>query len=322
VSACFIQKAIPQDWRSIIDIIDFRFFYFDRTSNVKTGHHACGLIRRTVATSLLGKGLDFNHPKFLNYMVDCYSNMSVVRFLIEYAILSEIQLNGLKGFVHVDNSMAVTNFIHDVPDIETKNVDLPVLYRPARSNYKAIDAAIVHIESPGEAKKRHRQTKERKRLEEEERNRLEDAGETGKTQRTRKGNNEGPEQEASSPKPRVYLFPLQITVAKHHDKSHEMFFNGYDEWKKQFDGFDVVTQFIWISNEPTRFEEYDESKPQSLLRFEYPQIANPNPARLGPPPDSLPGWPKHIVRNICLKDIGMHIWNKYQEVLKRRGESA
>ena len=314
MSACFIQKAIPYDWRCIIDIIDYRFFYFDRTSNVKTGHHACGLIRRAVATSLLGEGLDFTHPKFLNYMVDCYSNMSVVGFLIEYAILSEIQLNGLKGFVHVDNSMAVISFTSDVPDIEMKKVDLPVLYRPARSNCKAIDAAIVHIESLGEAKKRHRQTVERKRLE--------DAGETGKTQRTRKGNNEGPEQEASSPKPRVYLFLLQITVAKNHDKFHEMFFKGYDEWKKQFDGFDVVTQFICITNEPTRFEEYDESKPQSLLRFKYPQIANPNPARLGPPPTSLPGWPKHIVRNICLKDISMRIWNKYQEVLKRRGESA
>jgi len=59
--------------------------------------------------------------------------------------------------------------------------------RPARFNHKRIDAVIVHIESPGKAKKEQQN-------EPEERKRLENAGETGKTQRTRKGkaaNNEG-----------------------------------------------------------------------------------------------------------------------------------
>jgi len=83
----------------------------------------------------------------------------------------------------------------------------------------------------------------------------------------------------------------------------------HNKWKSQFDGFDMVTQFIWISTKPTRFEEYDESKPQSLQRFEYPKIADRIPHNWGLLPTvSLDG--PNTLRNVCLKDIGMHIWNR------------
>jgi hypothetical protein len=40
-------------------------------------------------------------------------------------------------------------------------------------------------------------------------------------------------------KPKMCLFPPQITVAKKHSDSRTKFFEAYNEWKKYFSGYDV-----------------------------------------------------------------------------------
>jgi hypothetical protein len=47
---------------------------------------------------------------------------------------------------------------------------------------------------------------------------------------------------------KAILFPLQITIAKSHKNSEELFFNKWEEWKTGLKGFDIEIRFLWISN--------------------------------------------------------------------------
>jgi hypothetical protein len=49
--------------------------------------------------------------------------------------------------------------------------------------------------------------------------------------------------------PMLFMYPLQITVAKKHKDSHKEFFNDWKRWATTFPGFRLFPTFIWITKE-------------------------------------------------------------------------
>ena len=85
-------------------------------------------------------------------------------------------------------------------------------------------------------------------------------------------------------KKQLFVFPLQVTVAKKHKDSHATFFK---EWKQRIHGleeFDVVPEFIWISEKGADDITHESSK-----------------------------WPAHLERNISLHTVNVQIGNLYNE---------
>ena len=48
-------------------------------------------------------------------------------------------------------------------------------------------------------------------------------------------------------KNRLFVIPLQITVAEKHSDSHKKIFSEWKEWTAGLEEFDVVPIFVWIS---------------------------------------------------------------------------
>jgi len=143
VTACICHRSVPSGWTRNFKLIDHRYFYhLDNGS----GQHTCGLVRDAVAEQLLEWNLNFADTDFLNSLAEYIDNQSVTGFLIEYAVLSSIQSNGLAIFADLKTSMEVKLF-NGVSDINMDIVDRPVLYRPRKYNFKAIDGLIVLIKS-------------------------------------------------------------------------------------------------------------------------------------------------------------------------------
>src|SRR3954447_17905623 len=55
-------------------------------------------------------------------------------------------------------------------------------------------------------------------------------------------------------KGKCFMFPLQITVAKSHSDSEEVFFSEWDMWTNKLDGFEVVPVFVWIIKEDSEID--------------------------------------------------------------------
>ena len=143
MTACICHRSVPSGWTRNFKLIDHRYFYhLDNGS----GQHTCGLVRDAVAEQLLEWNLNFADTDFLNSLAEYIDNQSVTGFLIEYAVLSSIQSNGLAIFADLKTSMEVKLF-NGVSDINMDIVDRPVLYRPRKYNFKAIDGLIVLIKS-------------------------------------------------------------------------------------------------------------------------------------------------------------------------------
>jgi len=100
-------------------------------------------------------------------------------------------------------------------------------------------------------------------------------------------------------KPKLFMFPLQITPSPAtHEDSHAKFFEEYFfKWKKDLSRFDVVPEFLWITPRERKVEEHEESR--SGLK-----------------------WPAHKERWIPLKDVSQEIWEEYTAALARTEEDA
>src|SRR5207244_1370432 len=90
----------------------------------------------------------------------------------------------------------------------------------------------------------------------------------------------------------AFVFPLQITMAKRHKDSAVMFFNEWEKWVKDLQGFDIKITFLWISpNDPSTMEN-DET-----VRTLRGRIVRINPS--------------YTSRNIHVKDVDKVIWDRY-----------
>ena len=111
----------------------------------------------------------------------------------------------------------------------------------------------------------------------------------------RKADSEGlrREQQPEEPeKPKLFLFPFQITVAPAtHANSREQFFEEYGWWIEDLSKFDVDIQFLWITPECRDSQEYP-AKPERK-------------------------WPKHLERYIPFKDVDKEIGERYENAQKR-----
>jgi len=89
-------------------------------------------------------------------------------------------------------------------------------------------------------------------------------------------------------KKQLFVFPLQVTVAKKHKDSHATFFKEWKQWIHGLEEFDVVPEFIWISEKGADDITHDESSK----------------------------WPAHLERNISLHTVNVRIGNLYNEAKK------
>jgi len=91
-------------------------------------------------------------------------------------------------------------------------------------------------------------------------------------------------------KQQLFIYLLQITVARKHKDSHKTFFGDWKKWVNGLGEFDVIPEYIWIS------QEGGDTK-------EHPQTDK---------------WPAHVERNIAISEVDKQIGREY-EIEKRRG---
>src|SRR5436305_13688873 len=133
--ACFHHEPTPDKRDAQLDLIDHRYFYELDNNN---GRYTCGLVRDAVADQLLVWNEDFADTDFPHFI----NNTSVAGFMIEHAVLSSIRSNGLAIDAGIGKAMEV-RLLRNLSDIKTRITDTPVLYRPKKSNFKAIDGMVV-----------------------------------------------------------------------------------------------------------------------------------------------------------------------------------
>ena len=92
-------------------------------------------------------------------------------------------------------------------------------------------------------------------------------------------------------KVRLFIFALQITVAKEHADSHEKFFEKWKDWIAALDDFDVVPNFVWISEHGGKTERHRK----------------------------CPQWPAHVEWNIQLSRVNDEIGRFYKSVKRNQG---
>ncbi|KIX05606.1 uncharacterized protein Z518_06478 [Rhinocladiella mackenziei CBS 650.93] len=94
-------------------------------------------------------------------------------------------------------------------------------------------------------------------------------------------------------KPKLFLFPLQITVRKNHSKSHQRFLDEYSQWaEQQLLTFDIELEFLWITPNKRDVKEHPVYSP----------------------------WPRHKERCIPFSEVSTDIWIKYQEEVEEAKE--
>ncbi|KIX01152.1 uncharacterized protein Z518_08877 [Rhinocladiella mackenziei CBS 650.93] len=102
-----------------------------------------------------------------------------------------------------------------------------------------------------------------------------------------------PKRTAKGEKPKLFLFPLQITVAQNHLKPHQRFLDEYRQWAdQQLLTFDIELEFLWIT---------------------------PNKRDVKQRPAYSP-WPRHKERCIPFSEVSTDIWIKYQEEVEEAKE--
>jgi len=89
-------------------------------------------------------------------------------------------------------------------------------------------------------------------------------------------------------KKQLFVFPLQVTVAKKHKDSHATFFKEWKQWIHGLEEFDVVPEFIWISEKGADDITHDESSK----------------------------WLAHLERNISLHAVNVQIGYLYDGAKK------
>lgn len=236
VMACFSRGMIPRGSPCFPKLIDHRYFYheYKRSEQDRAGdygNYACGLTRNAVAAELLASKVNFADTGFLRSLSNFINNPSVAGFMIEHAVLSSIGSNGLAIGEGIQTPMDIITFKTAIPDFKTNITDRPVLFRPAKFNFKGIDGVIVRIETRPKSK--------------------------GKGKGTRK-------RDAEEEKRKLFMYPFQITLTPDsHSDSHETFFNQYDKWIKGLEEFNIVPEFLWITPNPSSRKKHGEkSRPK------------------------------------------------------------
>ena len=263
MKACFSHQNVPTGWIEHPDLVDHRYFYW-RDNDI--GGYTCGLIRDAIAEQLLMWEVNFADTNFLASLPAFITNPSVTGFMIESAVLSSIRSHGLAIGADIQRPMRIILFRRSF-NIAMDITGEPVLYLPQKFNHESIDGIIVFIESNKPKKKKHPKKYARKAKKNAKEDDKEECEEDKKQKR------------------KLFMFPLQITLAlETHKDSHAKFFEEYNKWAAELSIFDVEVQFLWITQERCEIRQHR----------------------------SCSKWPGHIERYIPLKHVSDAIWRKYQ----------
>ncbi|KIW99565.1 uncharacterized protein Z518_11304 [Rhinocladiella mackenziei CBS 650.93] len=143
VTACFLNETVPSGSSGHLDLIDHRYFYHN---DEETGGYTCGLVREAVADQLLVESRNFLNTNFLGSLRNFVNSRSMIRFIIEYAVLAVIQRDGLFICERSKDGMRLKLFVNS-SSIDTDITNEWVLYRPLNYDNKAIDGIIVRIDT-------------------------------------------------------------------------------------------------------------------------------------------------------------------------------
>ena len=80
------------------------------------------------------------------------------------------------------------------------------------------------------------------------------------------------------------MYPLQITVAKKHKDSHKRFFDDWNRWIAGLEQFDVIPEFIWISEKGGILKKHDQTDK----------------------------WPEHLEQDISIGNVNRSIKERYE----------
>jgi hypothetical protein len=144
MTACLSRQIVPP---VTAPFVDHRYFYNYEDGK---GDYACGLARDAVAVELRANGWDFADTDFLKSLPNCINNPSVAGFMMEQAILSSIQSNGLAVGGLIKKPMTLVMFDGKFPKFKTGITNTPMLYCPRQFNFRGIDGIIVLISKPEE----------------------------------------------------------------------------------------------------------------------------------------------------------------------------
>jgi hypothetical protein len=252
MKACFSRHTVPAGSETNANLIDYRYFYeFEGR-----GSYTCGLARNAVAQTLQKLGEYFADTDFLISLRDNMGIRSVAGFMIKQAVLESIRSKGLTIASEIGTCMTVKP-IRNLSGPLDYGVDIrhmPVLYRPEGFNFKTIDGIIILVK-PEE-----------------------------KNVKGKKENAKGKKEENAEPKPKLLMFPLQITLSSHRKNSHARFFKEYGKWTRGLEYFDVVPEFLWIT--PVQHPPKHHKKCSK--------------------------WPAHEERFINFENVSKDIWTRYQ----------
>jgi hypothetical protein len=109
--------------------------------------------------------------------------------------------------------------------------------------------------------------------------------------------------DGESKRRKASVFPLQVTVAKHHKDSEAIFFGLWKEWQKSLDVFDIDITFLWITtkeNSTTNVDKRSRSlrSRDVVTNTEYKSV------------------------NVHLSKVNRDIWERYEKVQNRKGKSG
>jgi hypothetical protein len=102
---------------------------------------------------------------------------------------------------------------------------------------------------------------------------------------------------------KCYMFPLQITVAKSHSNSEEIFFREWSKWINELDNIEVVPMFLWITKEGS--SEINTVPPVCCLTKSGRKLVRPS----------------YCTQKIPLKRVNLGIWERYQRALGKLQEN-
>jgi hypothetical protein len=101
---------------------------------------------------------------------------------------------------------------------------------------------------------------------------------------------------------KCFMFPLQITVAKSHSDSEEVFFREWSKWTNKLDGIEVVLVFVWITKEDSEINTIDAKyrSTKSGMRLVRPSYRR---------------------EKVPLERVNQNIWERYQRALGKLQEN-
>jgi hypothetical protein len=111
------------------------------------------------------------------------------------------------------------------------------------------------------------------------------------------------EQEGQNQKKQLFLYPYQVTLQrKGHKNSHDLFFEKYEQWVEDLQEFDVETEFLWFTGDPSSYIVHPVSGPLpqgKTLRSGF--VCNSSQ------------WPAHEEKVISFNDLSKELGQKYED---------